>query len=283
MLGTNTGILHHDLFRGGRDRGGTFSICVALIFIEGIMLFAYILFYPSMTSSLFESDPLKQVARLQPFWIACGLSTLVYGFASAKLRSIRSPLFFGFLIYTAGTVGLSTIQPGDSTRAIIFAGLSGMGFGAPLILVVAGVQLSTPHSLIATATAATTSARAISATVFTAIYSAALSTRLSDYAPRYIAKAALAAGLPSDSVEQFVSALTSHNTTLLKDIPGVNSYIIRSGMEAVKQSYADSVRIVFIIAAPFGAVACIICLTLGNLSSTMNYQVNSPLEKLSAK
>lgn len=56
VLGTKTGILHHDLFRGGRDRGGTFSICVALIFIEGIMLFAYILFYPSMYISF--SSPL---------------------------------------------------------------------------------------------------------------------------------------------------------------------------------------------------------------------------------
>ena len=46
--GTQTVILHHDLFRGGRDRGGTFSICVALIFIEGILLFSYILFYPAM-------------------------------------------------------------------------------------------------------------------------------------------------------------------------------------------------------------------------------------------
>ena len=46
--GTNTGILHHDLFRGGRERGTTFTICVSLIFIEGILLFAYILFYPVM-------------------------------------------------------------------------------------------------------------------------------------------------------------------------------------------------------------------------------------------
>ena len=41
--GTNTGILHHDLFRNG-DR--TFAICIGLIFIEGILLFSYIIFYP---------------------------------------------------------------------------------------------------------------------------------------------------------------------------------------------------------------------------------------------
>ena len=44
--GTKTGILHHDLFHAGKERGRTFSICVCLIFIEGILLFSYILFYP---------------------------------------------------------------------------------------------------------------------------------------------------------------------------------------------------------------------------------------------
>ena len=220
---------------------------------------------------------------LQPFWIACALSTIVYGYASTKLRSIRSPLFCGFVIYTAGTVGLATIQPSDSTRAIIFSGLSGLGFGAPLILIVAGVQLSTPHHLIATATAATTSARAVAATVFTAIYSATLNTQLQKRTAPYISKAALEAGLPADSVKAFVQALTSHDSSGLEEIPGISASIINAGTQALKQSFADSVRIVFIIAVPFGVVGCLICLTLGNLKKTMNYRVDAPVEKLSAK
>ena len=41
-----TGILHHDLFRGGKSQGRTFAIFLGLIFIEGIVLFCYIIFYP---------------------------------------------------------------------------------------------------------------------------------------------------------------------------------------------------------------------------------------------
>lgn len=44
--GTKSGILNHDLFRGGKPAGRTFAICVCLIFIEGIMLFSYVIFYP---------------------------------------------------------------------------------------------------------------------------------------------------------------------------------------------------------------------------------------------
>lgn len=45
-LATKTGMVHHNLFRGGRSFGSAFATFLALIFIEGIMLFAYIIFYP---------------------------------------------------------------------------------------------------------------------------------------------------------------------------------------------------------------------------------------------
>ena len=44
--GTKTGILNHDLFRGGRNKGRTFAICVALLFMESVMIFCVGLFYP---------------------------------------------------------------------------------------------------------------------------------------------------------------------------------------------------------------------------------------------
>lgn len=44
--GTKSGMLNHDLFKGGRSEGGTFAICIALIFVEGILLFAYLIFFP---------------------------------------------------------------------------------------------------------------------------------------------------------------------------------------------------------------------------------------------
>ena len=46
--GTKTGILNHELFQGGKTQGRTFAICVGLIFIEGILLFGYVIFYPQL-------------------------------------------------------------------------------------------------------------------------------------------------------------------------------------------------------------------------------------------
>ena len=257
--------------------------CKSYLFPFYSPLLAHLTNSSNRTTSLFETDPFLEVAREQPFWVACGLSTLFYGYASTKLRTIRSPLFVGFLLLTAGIVGLATIQPNDSTRTIIFAGLAGIGFGAPLVLIIAGVQLSTPHHLIATATAVTTSARAVSATVFTAIFAAALNTRLAKYIPSYVAAAALRAGLPKSSVMAFVEALAADDTAALPKVPGVTPTIIGAGVVALKQALADGIRVVYIIAVPFGVVACIACFFLGDMKKTMNYHVDAPIEDLHAK
>lgn len=184
---------------------------------------------------------------------------------------------------TGGLVGLATTQPGDSTKAIVFSGLVGLGFGAPLALIIAGVQLSTPYHLIATATALTTSTRAVAAAMFTAIYSAVVSNRLDNYIPSYVAKAAVRAGLPITSVPAFVEALASNNVTALPHIPGVTPLVIGSGVNALKHAFADGLRAVFMIAAPFGALACIACFFLGDMKAVMNYHVDAPMEDLHAK
>lgn len=187
------------------------------------------------------------------------------------------------MLFTSGMVGLATIQPNDSTNAIVFAGLAGLGMGGPLVLIVAGVQLSTPHHLIATATAVTTSSRAVSATIFTAIYGATLSTRLSKDIPSYVAAAAAKAGLPQSSLGAFIAALAGNNLAALPSIEGVTPTIISAGVAALKQAFADAIRAVYIIAVPFGAVACVACFFLGDLKSVMNYSVDAPVEDLHAK
>lgn len=180
-------------------------------------------------------------------------------------------------------VGMATIQPGQSTNAIVFDGLAGIGFAAPLILLIAGVQLSTPHHLIATATAVLTSSRAVAASVFTAIYSATVNSATSVKLPKHVAAAAIAAGLPPQYVTEFVGDLLSENSTALESIPGVTPAIIQAGAGGVLQGLADSFRLVYIIAAPFGVLACVLAYFLDDLTKLMNYRVDAPVEELHAR
>ena len=184
---------------------------------------------------------------------------------------------------TAGIMSLATVEPGQSINPIALCGLAGAGFGGPLTLIVAGVQLSTPHHLIATATAVTSSARAIAIAMFTAIYSAAYSERRHSLVPSYVAKAAISAGLSTTAAEELSFALASSNTTALATIEGLTGAVLLKSTAAMQQALADSVRVVYIIGAPFGVLACVLCFFIGDLRKAMDYRVDAPVEDLHAK
>lgn len=223
------------------------------------------------------------VARLQGFWVSSAVGSVIFGYFSTKFRTVREPLAVGFLIFTGSIVGFACIQPNFSAATIAFGCLAGFGFGSALILLVAAVQLSTPHHLIATATAVLTSTRAVFATVFTAIYAAALRQRLGTKLPSYVAQAATESGLAPSSLEAFLGAFLSNDPDALAQVSGATPAVIGASAVALKQAFADSFRIIYIIAAPFGVVAIIASLCLGNLRSVMNYSVDAPVEKLQAK
>lgn len=217
------------------------------------------------------------------FWVAYAISTPIYGYFSTRFRLVREPLAFGFLLFAAGVAGLATIEPGQSFSQLAFAAVAGFGFGGPIVLIIAGVQLSVPHHLLATATAVINSSRAVGATIFTSIYGATLSKNLTEKIPKYLAEAASKAGLPASSIPAFVGALASGDRSSLSAIPGVTADIIAAGSEALKQAYADSLRNVFIIGAPFGALAVVLCFLLSSYKNMMSYQVEAPVEQLHAK
>jgi Fungal trichothecene efflux pump (TRI12) len=243
----------------------------------------YLLTTRFRTAAVFEPDPLLLSARVISFWIACLIGTILFGYMATKMKSVREPLFLGYLTNLGGIIGFATIQPGQNVNPIILGALEGFGFGAILSQVIACVQITAPHAYLATATAVAVTLRAIGSIVFNSIYSAAVQSRLDDYIPSYIAKAAATAGLPVDSLSAFVEALATNQSDKLASIPGVTPSIITGCVHALQQAYADGLRVVPTIAAPFGALACVLCLFLTDLRKLMNYHVDAPVEELHAK
>ena len=81
----------------------------------------------------------------------------------------------------------------------------------------------------------------------------------------------------------FIGGISTYNQTLLGNIPDLTPAAISQGFSALQQAWADSLRVVPMIAAPFGVVACIGCLFLGDLKKVMTYRVDAPVEDLHAK
>lgn len=184
---------------------------------------------------------------------------------------------------TGGLIGLANIQPSSSKRPIAFVALAGGGFAAPIILLTTLVQLSVPHSLIATGTAVLTSSRAVAAAVFTAIYAAAVNAQVAKWVPKLVPKAAISAGLSPQYAGEFTGALADENTAALAKIPGVTGEVIAAGVSALKQALADSFRVPYIIAASFGVVAVVLIWFVPDMTTLMHYGVDAPVEELHAK
>jgi hypothetical protein len=75
-----------------------------------------------------------------------------------------------------------------------------------------------------------------------------------------------------------IGAFSSHDDAALARIPGVTPAVLGAAGGAMQQAFADGVRVVFMIAAPFGAVACILCLFLPSFKDVMDRKIDAPLE-----
>lgn len=217
------------------------------------------------------------------YFVSVAVGTPVFGYVGVKLRSIRETLTAGHVICLIGSIGMCTIQPGQNASSLVFVALSGFGTAAVLSQAIAGVQLVSPHRHLATATAVAVIARAVSSSSFTSIYSAVVNDKLGVYIPEYVANAVVAAGLPVESVPDFILALTGPQPDAIALVPGVSESIINAGVQSLRQAYADGLRYPFILATPFIFLAAVASWFITDLRAIMNYHVDAPVEKLNAK
>lgn len=78
-----------------------------------------------------------------------------------------------------------------------------------------------------------------------------------NHIPSNVASAALEAGLPSGSVDEFVGYIVAHNETGLATIAGATPEIISAGADAALDTYAAAFRLVWLTAIPFLGIAAI--------------------------
>ncbi|KPI34535.1 putative transporter [Cyphellophora attinorum] len=280
--GTSTGMIPHAMFGAGDHSGRRFVFGCLLICFEGILLFAITVFVPIQSQVLFTGDPVLIVARQVPFYTAAFIAANLNGYISTRLRTIRWPLMFGYLMFVVGIGAMISVRPGQGLNALIFNAIAGLGLGAPLALVFTAVQLAVPHSVLATATALVASARAIGISVFTAIFTVALNESMASKRANRLPPAAEAAGVPPAVIPEFITAIVSGNSSVTT-IPGVTTQMISAGVLASQNATADALQIVFAIAVPFGVIAIPMSYYLGSYRKTMNYIVEAPIEELHSK
>ncbi|KAI0128994.1 major facilitator superfamily domain-containing protein [Xylariales sp. AK1849] len=269
------GLFHHGLFQNRM-----FPICLLCVFCEGIAFFAAITYFAFQVNVLYESDFLIVTLRFAIGFMATIFGSLATGYYCTKTKKVRWATFAAFIIFIAFFVGMAVVTSNDKigTPTWGLPILMGWGLGMTIVTLVTAAQLCVPHELIATASCLLISFRSLGGTIGIAIYQAVFTSAMSNLGDN-IAHAATAAGLPAESVPDFITDLAAQNTTALLTVPGVTPDIIQAGAGALLGTYASGFHNVWVSAVAFVSLAAIVSLFMFDPSKEFNHHIDAPIEK----
>ena len=147
-------------------------------------------------------------------------------------------------------VGLSFTDRNSSGAAWAYICLCGVGFSAPIALLVAVGQLATPGSYIGSASALLVSMRAVGAAVALSIYGAVLSQKLAHDIPAGITAGAFKGGLQPQQaatiLPQLIPAIASQNAATIASafrIPGITPQIVIESIHGMQDGFAHGMKV----------------------------------------
>lgn len=270
------GMFHHGLFNGNRN----FAISLVAVACDGIAFFAANTYFAFEVSIFYENDALLVGVRYSVVLLASCAGAFATGWYCAAARRIRWVTVAAFTVFLVFFICMATAGPASGRAVWFFPVLMGAALGMTLTSLITAAQLSTPPNLIAVASGLVISVRSLGGTVALAIckltsphaYLVTTTKSFTDHTNfavnalfldetshlgENIAAAAVAAGLPSSDIGQFVAALSTQNETALASIPGATPQVIGAGADALSATYLAAFRHVWIAAACFVAVAAI--------------------------
>ena len=268
-----------DIFQGQRIVALAFFIA----FVSGMDFYSILNFFPLTYSTLYEPVPLQ--IGLKGLGQGAGTvlgATMMNALLSVFKNHNREILFiscaimskfileiFRFLPFTNLSIAAfggaaATLTPYTPKWAVVCATIACLGVGGVLVPAQTVAITVTPDKFIATTVALSLSIRVVGGSIGYTIYYNIFASKLKDKLPKYIAERAINAGLPMASVEEFVVAVLKAPKTVA-EISGVTPAVVEAASLATRWAYSDSLKYVWYTSTPFGVLACVACLFLGNV------------------
>ncbi|KAH8736418.1 fungal trichothecene efflux pump-domain-containing protein [Ilyonectria robusta] len=241
--------------------------------------YAFALVWPSMVTVLYEDgDPMTAAWYSSFVGLFIIIGEVVGGVVAKPIGNLKlqcivtvalSGIFFG---------ATATSTPDSRVRATTFVALGTFFIGWAESLAITIVTIAAwDQSKLGSASGLAGSIRFFISSISATVYTVILSNRLTDEIARQVPKAVTAAGLPSSSVADFITGLSTG--TGFDGIPGVTDSIAAVGVRAYKEANALAYRTVFLASIAFSGVALIASFMLPNVDSLLTGKVASTLHK----
>lgn len=235
--------------------------------ISGVNFHSLVAIWPLECQILFGPDPLEicRIVSAAGFSIVAGI--ILVNWALSKFRgAARELIAISCILMTAGTGSMSLITQHTPNLAIGLSILACLGIGGVLQPTGTILTIVTPDELLATIIAASITIRVIGGSIGYAVYFNILQNKLGAVLRPNVIQASLQAGLAPSQLAPFAEALLSKNTTALARFP---QGVVFAAMEAVKESYYEGFRLIYLVSIGFGFAALVASLFLGDIRKYM--------------
>lgn len=115
--------------------------------------------------------------------------------------------------------------------------------------------------------------------IATAVFTAVLSNRLATTIPEIVPPAVTSAGLPPNSVESFLTAISSGSQEALQAVPGITERIISVGAAAYKDANAEAYSTVYLCTLAFSGLGIAVSFFTPNVDDKMTGEVAALIHK----
>lgn len=237
--------------------------------ISGAHFGMLVALWPIQCGEIFGPEPLDIAKILSVCGFSIVIGIVLVNWALTKFKgAARELMTIASCVMTLGLGLMALINKNTPGLAMGLSAITGLGVGGLVQPTGTLITIVSPDALIATIIAATIAIRTVGGTIGYAIYFNILQSRLLGVLPDNVSQAAIQMGVSVDQVDVFLLAFVGKNTTALAQysIPA-----LAAAQEAVKDSYTDVFRTIYLASIGF-SVACIMASLL--LPSIRKYMVD---------
>ncbi|KAF7546916.1 hypothetical protein G7Z17_g8095 [Cylindrodendrum hubeiense] len=260
--GRNDGLMDHRFFESRN-----FALILSVSFVDGMLLYGVNAFLPQEIAGLFTHDPIIISIYLLPLNVCLIGGILGSAYVLGVYNNYRRILTISMVLIAVFCGLLALITPSRKAMMLVFTGLIGLGIGVTTVIPVVVLTYAVPSHLLALG-------GIIGITIFATVHGNYIAAH---QAPS-VASAAIEAGLPNSSVEEFMKVFFSPDPTGITNVSGVTNMVLVAAEHALKLVTVKSFEFVWIANAVIGAITAILTIFLQPVATSMTAHVEAPLE-----
>lgn len=255
-----------------------YAITMILNFIEGMVIFGSQAFLPQITLAMLTSDFVMSAVYNLPLTGGTIVGAIVAAFVLAKTKEAKWVAIAGVASLGLGGGLMALMKPGIHFAAWFFiTAMIGAGMGILGVTIPVIASVCTPDRFIATAVAVGTSLRGLGGAVGLVVFTQVLTSKITESLPKKLATAAMAAGLPAESVPAVIGAFLGQDPAI-SEIPGVTDEVLAALPGAQMDATTEGFRFIWFSLIPFAAISLFITCFLKSTKQQMTLQVASRVQ-----